>query len=124
MKRVVLLGYLSLLLGGCQPEPRYEGLPMSYYLRELKAPGKASRLHVVRAIAHFGPEARAAVSDLTLLLKDHDPVLRALAAQTLGGMGRHAEPALPALREMAEKDAYTPAREQAESAIRRIEEAE
>ena len=94
---------------------------MSYYLRELKTPGKASRRHVLAAIAHFGPQAREAIPYLTPLLKDPDPVMRSLAAEALGSMGRHAEPALPAVREMVEKEKYRPVREGGENAIRRIE---
>src|SRR5262249_18290454 len=121
MKKVLLLGCLSVLLGGCQQEPRHQGLPMSYYIRELKTPGKASRYHVLQAITQFGPQAREAVPYLTALLKDSDPVVRSLSAEALASMGRHAEPALPPLREMAEKDTYRAAREAAEHAIQRIE---
>ena len=41
---------------------------------------------------------------------DPDPVMRSITAEALSSMGHHAESALPALREMAEKETNRSAR--------------
>jgi HEAT repeat protein len=49
------------------------------------------------ALARIGPEAALAVPDLTRALNDEDPLIRKMAARTLGQIGPQAAEAVPAL---------------------------
>lgn len=53
-------------------------------------------------------------------LKNKESSVRLFATETLGKMGKRAESALPALRQVSENDTYSPVRRAASSAIRNI----
>jgi HEAT repeat protein len=62
----------------------------------------------------------AEVNRLAQLLKDPDENVRVLAAKALGKMGADAAPAVPALKEAAEKDKDADVKAVAKSAIEKI----
>jgi HEAT repeat protein len=93
---------LGLLVAGCSPEPRYESLPASYWLKELSEGNTSQRYHAAHALGVMGPSVKGAVPALTQALKDKNHLVRFEAVQALGKFGPAAREALPALRECLE----------------------
>jgi HEAT repeat protein len=85
----------------------------------LEGKGKAAtaswRLQAVRALGKIGPSARTAVPALTACLGDPDMNLVREACLVLGGLGREAVPAVPALIEVLKN--RPPARDAAVRAL-------
>jgi len=77
-------------------------------VRALMAAVRRERGHVkaalVRALGHLGAEAEPAVSDLTALLSDEHPAVRAEAVSAIERIGPAAACAAPALHELADRD--------------------
>jgi HEAT repeat protein len=89
-------------------------------LREmLKDKDPSIRKNAAQALAHIGPEAKAAIPALTETLKDKDGSVRGFAAQALGNMGPEAKAAVPALTEATQSKNYF-VRQSAVAALQKI----
>jgi HEAT repeat protein len=65
--------------------------------KQLQSPSRAVRRDAARVLGMMGVEAKAAATDLALLLPDPDPQVRADAAGALAAMRTEAQAAIPAL---------------------------
>jgi HEAT repeat protein len=66
--------------------------------RTLRSTDAELRLAALRALAAIGgPEAKTALSEITIALADSDTRVRTVAASMLGGLGPAARDAVPAL---------------------------
>jgi hypothetical protein len=118
---IVCLAFCPVLLpAGCKGEAVFQGRTTSYWIGQLKSPNYMDRMRAANALSHLGPEAKRATPDLVKLLDDPQPLVRWAAADTLGEFGPDAHDAVPALKELAARDPYPPARHAAQQSLRRI----
>jgi HEAT repeat protein len=87
---------------------------------ELREPGFANQYAAMIALMEIGPDGAEAVPELVRLLGSPKPEVKAVAARTLGRIGRAAQPAVPALRALM-KEAMPQIRILAADALSRID---
>lgn len=75
-----------------------EGHTLGHWQDELTKPDKDARLHAIKTIGAFGPDAEDAVPELARLMTDDpDDNVRVNAAVALVKLAPHTKPAVPAL---------------------------
>jgi hypothetical protein len=108
MSRLCLLLVSCCLIVGCQPadeqqvrkytvrlpEPEYEGKPLSHWKGECRSASASSRQAAANALGEMGPNAKAAIPDLSELLVDKEAAVRKAAAEALGKRGAEAQAAI------------------------------
>src|SRR5262249_23100220 len=92
------------------PEPRYKGKPLAYWVQRLqKAEADKDQAAAARAIEAFGPDAVPAIPALIEMLDDRSPEFRNLVAGVLCRLGPDAKSAVPELiKQLQEKRAREP----------------
>jgi hypothetical protein len=90
---------VSLLLFGCNPEPRYKTLPASYWLKQITHRDAANRYHAAYALGEMGPSVQGALPALIKALDDPNVTVRWEAVKALARFGPAAKDAVPKLRE-------------------------
>jgi HEAT repeat protein len=91
---------LAFTLVGCaDPEPRFEGLPASHWLGQIKSANKAERWRAAIALGELGPGVPGGVRALAEATKDPESSVRFHAVQALSRLGPAAAPAADELRE-------------------------
>jgi HEAT repeat protein len=119
----VVAGILALvalvgLLAGCGGSK--SKVDLQAQLTALKGKDKNAQMDALTAIATMHEEGAPAVPSIIDLLKSPDPLMRSLAAYTLGQIGAPAAKALPALKGLLE-DADRNVVSSAVNAIREID---
>ena len=118
--RWLLIAGLTLVPVGCEPEPRFQGMPTSYWIGELKSRDYMARMRAAHALMHLGPGAKKAIPDLIKLLDDGEPLVRWAAATTLGEFAPDSRDAVPALKKLAAEDPAEAVRDAAQHALKRL----
>ncbi|MFM7215157.1 MAG: HEAT repeat domain-containing protein [Verrucomicrobiota bacterium] len=91
---------LGLAVAGCgEGEPAPKKVDVSAQIAALKGDNDAKAV-ALSELAAGGPNAAGAVKEIIPLLKSDDPVVRRLAAYTLGQIGAPAKEAVPGLTAM------------------------
>jgi hypothetical protein len=90
---------LSLLLFGCNPEPRYKTLPASHWLKQIRDRDATNRYHAAHALGEMGPSVKGALPALIKALDDPHTTVRWEAVKALAKFGPAAENAAPRLRQ-------------------------
>ncbi len=94
MKHVLLV--VLIVASGCTEEtPLHEGKSVAEWRQQLRDADSPTRQLALRALGRAG--ATDAAPEVAVLLKDSDPVVRALASSTLWTMGPDAAVAVPEL---------------------------
>ena len=96
-RSLALLAFLLLI--GCTEKPRYQTLPASYWLKQIKDEDPTRRYHAAHALGVMGPSVKPSLPLLIKTLQDPHTTVRYEAVLALGKFGAAAQPALPALRE-------------------------
>ncbi len=101
MRWLIALLAVILVCPGCgEPEPEYQGKPLSYWTARLNGNDQRLRKSAAKVLATMGPDAEGAIPDLEKALQDK--LTCALAADALGKIG---PPAVPVLgRALQDKD--------------------
>lgn len=99
---LILTALAGLFLVGCGPgENAGKKIDVAAQLAGLKGDNDA-KAAALAELAAGGPKSAPVVSEITVLLKDSDPVLRRLAAYALGQIGPAAKSAVPDLKRLLE----------------------
>jgi HEAT repeat protein len=77
-----------------EPEPAYQGRPLSAWVSDLKSRDPDVRFDAAIAVGRLGPRAGSAVPDLIAMLKDENSEVVYAARLSLGRIGK---PAIPPL---------------------------
>jgi HEAT repeat protein len=94
------------------PEPKYEGKPLSYWLEKFQqAETDEQRQQASSIICAFGPDAASAVPLMVEMLHDHSENYRGRVQQMLVAVGPAAKGAVPDLIKMLERNPPRAARE-------------
>jgi len=80
-----------------QPEPTYEGMPLSHWIAQTRDTSPTFRRTAATALSHMAPESAAARRALVALLEDKDWRVRQAAARILGEVGPAAKESVPDL---------------------------
>jgi HEAT repeat protein len=119
MKKILIVCW-AVLFAGCSPEPVVQGKRASPWREDLKSPSASERWRAVWALGQIGPPAKAAIPEITQLVKDPNPIVRFMAAEALGRFGPDAKSAIPVLRE-AMRDSSRTVREVARNSLRQVD---
>lgn len=123
-RRFWIAGFWGLAFGvaltGCDPGPRFEGRPASYWRLQIKSRNVADRWRAAVALGKLTPPEEESVRALAEATKDPESSVRFHAVQALVRLGSAAAPAAPELRERLQ-DSTPQTREQARVALDRIE---
>jgi HEAT repeat protein len=88
----LLLGKILLLPSTClaqdSKEPEHDGKLLSEWVKQIKSDDPKSRYQALNALAQMGPRARTATPAVLDVVKDRDPIVRAVAVRCLPNIGR------------------------------------
>ena len=97
MLRLFTMVFAITLAVGCSKSDKVD---VKANMAALKSAEGEAKVNALVELSKAGPEAAPAVPDLITLLKDTDPMVRRLAAYTLGQIGEKAKPASAELKRL------------------------